>query len=244
LDERWCTIHATHMTGEETSRLARSGAVAGLCPVTEANLGDGIFNGGAFKAEGGRYGVGTVPTSAIGVADELRQLEYAQRLANRSRNVMAESGSTGRQLFETALAGGSQALASDQPVFSREPGPTLSRCNPSTRSWSAAAAATPFWTPGSLPAARSGGQRLGARREAGVRRSAPGPRDGSPPLRPSNDAIVGLSDRSLPESYPPGPNGKSAREVRALCPNLDREIRGRSRTTRGCTYRSARSGTR
>ncbi|KMO28613.1 formimidoylglutamate deiminase [Methylobacterium aquaticum] len=115
LDPRWCLIHATHMTPDETTRLAASGAVAGLCPVTEASLGDGIFPGPGFVAAGGRYGVGTDSNVLVGAADELRQLEYAQRLGNRQRNVFAAPGaSTGRALFDAALAGGAQALAADE----------------------------------------------------------------------------------------------------------------------------------
>ena len=92
--------------------MAATGAVAGLCPLTEANLGDGIFNAAAFFGAGGRFGVGSDSNVLIGASDELRQLEYSQRLARRARNVMATAGaaSTGRALFEGALAGGSQAL--------------------------------------------------------------------------------------------------------------------------------------
>ena len=111
VDARWCLIHATHMSEEETRGLAASGAVAGLCPVTEANLGDGIFNGPLFTASGGRYGVGTDSNIRVGAADELRQFEYAQRLQHRARNLMAVAGgSTGRALFEAAVQGGAQAL--------------------------------------------------------------------------------------------------------------------------------------
>ena len=111
IDRRWCFIHATHMTGAETKDMAASGAVAGLCPITEANLGDGMFNGPLFVASGGRYGIGSDSNIRIGVADELRQLEYAQRLRDRARNVMAVSGgSTGRAMFEAALRGGTTAL--------------------------------------------------------------------------------------------------------------------------------------
>lgn len=107
----WCLIHATHMTAAETEDLARCGAVAGLCPVTEANLGDGIFNGPEFTAAGGSFGIGSDSNVLIGVADELRQLEYAQRLKHRLRNVMAPpGGSNGRNLFVRALAGGAKAL--------------------------------------------------------------------------------------------------------------------------------------
>ncbi|CAN5364020.1 formimidoylglutamate deiminase [soil metagenome] len=108
---RWCLIHATPLSADATERLARSGAVAGLCPITEANLGDGIFPGPEFVSNGGGYGVGTDSNVLISLPSELRQLEYAQRLARRQRNVLATGpGSTGRALFDTALVGGSQAL--------------------------------------------------------------------------------------------------------------------------------------
>lgn len=111
VDSRWCLIHATHMTESETAALARSGAVAGLCPITEASLGDGIFDGQRFREQGGRFGIGSDSNVLIGVADELRQLEYAQRLASRTRNVLASQGqSNGRALLDAALAGGAQAL--------------------------------------------------------------------------------------------------------------------------------------
>jgi formimidoylglutamate deiminase len=111
VDARWCLIHATHMTERETERMARSGAVAGLCPITEANLGDGIFNAQAFLAQGGAFGIGSDSNVQIGISDELRQLEYAQRLRHQARNVTAQDNhSTGRTLFEGALKGGRQAL--------------------------------------------------------------------------------------------------------------------------------------
>jgi len=112
VDRRWCLVHATHMTDEETRAMAATGAVAGLCPVTEANLGDGIFNAPTFCGAGGRFGIGSDSNVLIGVADELRQLEYSQRLALRARNIMATSrtASTGRALFDGAIAGGAQAL--------------------------------------------------------------------------------------------------------------------------------------
>jgi formimidoylglutamate deiminase len=116
IDQRWCLIHATHMVATEVASLARSGAVAGLCPVTEASLGDGIFPAREFLEAGGRFGVGTDSNVLIGIADELRQLEYGQRLKHRERNVLSGGPrvSTGRTLFDGALAGGAQALA--QPV--------------------------------------------------------------------------------------------------------------------------------
>ena len=112
LDARWCVVHATHTTEQEIRALAASGAVAGLCPLTEASLGDGIFDGASYLAAGGRFGIGTDSNIQIDAAAELRQLEYGQRLARRARNVMAaqEGESTGRRLFDAALAGGAQAL--------------------------------------------------------------------------------------------------------------------------------------
>lgn len=121
VDARWCLVHATHMTADETARLAATGAVAGLCPVTEANLGDGIFPGVDWIAAEGRYGMGTDSNVAIDAAGELRQFEYAQRLGQRGRNLMAgrrQGASTGRTLFDAALlaggALGSGALGGDK----------------------------------------------------------------------------------------------------------------------------------
>ncbi|WFP79399.1 formimidoylglutamate deiminase [Mesorhizobium sp. WSM4906] len=114
VDKRWCLIHATHMTEAETSAMAKSGAIAGLCPITEANLGDGTFAAPLFIEHGGRFGVGSDSNVLIGLPDELRQLEYSQRLAHRARNVLARAGgSTARALFDAALDGGSQALGAD-----------------------------------------------------------------------------------------------------------------------------------
>ncbi len=112
LDERWCLIHATHLNDAETDALAASGAVAGLCPVTEANLGDGIFPALRFLEAGGRIGTGTDSNVLIDPAQELRGLEYSQRLAHQARNVLASDThpSVARRLFETTLAGGAQAM--------------------------------------------------------------------------------------------------------------------------------------
>ena len=117
VDARWCLVHATHMTPEETAGLAESGAVAGLCPVTEANLGDGVFPSRAFLDAGGRYGIGTDSNVRIGAAAELGMLEYAQRLAHRGRNLwpQREGESTGRALYDGALSGGAWALGQSEP---------------------------------------------------------------------------------------------------------------------------------
>ena len=114
VDGRWCLIHATHMTEGETRRLAASGAVAGLCPLTEASLGDGIFNGAEFFSHHGRFGVGTDSNIQIGAAAELRMLEYSQRLRRHTRNVFAHEGeSTGTRIYLEACKGGAQALGRD-----------------------------------------------------------------------------------------------------------------------------------
>ncbi len=111
LSARWCLIHATHMTDDETVSMARTGAIAGLCPVTEANLGDGTFNATVFASEGGRFGIGSDSNVLIGIGDELRQLEYSLRLQHRARNVLAENErSTGRAIFSGALTGGNIAM--------------------------------------------------------------------------------------------------------------------------------------
>lgn len=113
VDDRWCLIHATHLTEKETAEMAASGAVAGLCPITEANLGDGTFAAPDFLSSGGRFGIGSDSNVLISLPGELRQLEYSQRLSLRARNVIAEpNGSTGRRLFEAAVAGAGVALAS------------------------------------------------------------------------------------------------------------------------------------
>ena len=111
LNDRWCLIHATHMTEDETRRMAQSGAVAGLCPITEANLGDGIFNMTTFMAAGGRFGVGSDSNVLIGLPEELQMLEYSQRLQHRARNVIAEPmHSTGLKLHDMATKGAAAAL--------------------------------------------------------------------------------------------------------------------------------------
>jgi len=112
VDARWCLIHSTHIGPRECARLAASGAVAGLCPVTEANLGDGIFPAVEYLAAGGRFGVGTDSNILVDAASELRGLEYSQRLQRRKRALLADAAepSVGATLFRHALAGGAQAL--------------------------------------------------------------------------------------------------------------------------------------
>jgi formimidoylglutamate deiminase len=110
VNERWCLIHSTQMTPDETVRLAQTGAVAGLCPITESSLGDGIFDGLRFVDAGGSYGVGSDSNIRISLAEELRTLEYSQRLNHRGRAMLATpEKSTGRVLHEAVCVGGAQA---------------------------------------------------------------------------------------------------------------------------------------
>jgi len=113
LDSRWCVIHATHTTPGEIAALAASQAMVALCPLTEASLGDGLFDGAAYLAAGGRFGIGTDSNIQIDAAAELRQLEYGQRLARRARNVMTlvEGEATGRRLYATGCRGTGPATA-------------------------------------------------------------------------------------------------------------------------------------
>jgi len=116
IDQRWCLIHCTHMTHVETQRLARSGAVVGICPITESNLGDGIFPAVEFERGGGRYAIGTDSNVRIAANEELRTLEYSQRLRDQRRNRLGTHGSsTGRALLNAACAGGTRALALNEP---------------------------------------------------------------------------------------------------------------------------------
>ena len=111
VDARWCLVHATHVEPNEITAIAASQAVVGLCPITEANLGDGLFPAAALLDAGGRFGIGSDSNVRIDAAEELRLLEYGQRLTARRRNVLArQSHSTGRTLFSHALSGGAQAL--------------------------------------------------------------------------------------------------------------------------------------
>ena len=112
IDRRWCIVHATHLSDSEMQGLAKSGAVAGLCPTTEGNLGDGIFPLLAYRAAGGRYGIGGDSHVSRNPAEELRMLEYLQRLSVRKRNLAVSklSSSVGTTLWLEAATGGAQAL--------------------------------------------------------------------------------------------------------------------------------------
>ena len=111
VDEKWCLIHATHLNDDEVSSIAKSGAVVGLCPTTEANLGDGLFPLTSFMEQGGRIAIGSDSHVSISMIEELRLLEYGQRLKNHSRNVATSKNDihTGSYLYHENLSGGAQA---------------------------------------------------------------------------------------------------------------------------------------
>lgn len=114
VNARWSLVHATHMDKKETEGVARAGAVAALCPVTEANLGDGVFDGPPFLSAGGRIAVGTDSNVRVSLSEELRMLEYSQRLHRRQRVLLAdEAKSCGRFMFDHIAAGGAQSLGRD-----------------------------------------------------------------------------------------------------------------------------------
>ncbi|MCY1262496.1 8-oxoguanine deaminase [compost metagenome] len=122
VDPRWCLVHATHAEPDEVSAMARSGAVAGLCLTTEANLGDGIFPAVDYLAQGGRFGIGSDSHVSLSVVEELRWLEYGQRLRDQRRNRLyrGDQPMVGRTLYDAALSGGAQALG--QPSGALEVG--------------------------------------------------------------------------------------------------------------------------
>ncbi len=116
VDPAWCLIHATHMLPDERKRLAASGAAAGLCQTTEANLGDGIFPLRDYLRDGGRFGIGSDSNVSTSPVEELRWLEYVRRLESRARNVSetTRGASVGAGLLRRAASGGAQAL--DRPA--------------------------------------------------------------------------------------------------------------------------------
>lgn len=120
INASWCLIHATQMQSTETIAMAQSGAVAGLCPITESNLGDGIFDGANYQAHAGAWGIGTDSNVRIALSEELRTLEYSQRLRDQRRAIYASvERSTGRSLYEQAASGGATALQRNSGVIKR-----------------------------------------------------------------------------------------------------------------------------
>ncbi len=121
VDANWCLVHATHLDSDETSEIAKSGAVVCLCPSTEANLGDGIFPLETYLANSGQIAIGSDSHVTIDPFEELRWLEYGQRLTSQSRNVSAsDGGHSGHTLFNLAAAGGARACG--QHTGRLEPG--------------------------------------------------------------------------------------------------------------------------
>lgn len=122
VDQRWCLVHATHMDWDERRRLAHSGAVAGICPTTEANLGDGVFEAAPYLAQKGWWGIGSDSHASVSVAEELRTFEYGQRLGLQRRNVLASEthAQVADRLWLEAVAGGARAAA--RPVAGLTPG--------------------------------------------------------------------------------------------------------------------------
>jgi formimidoylglutamate deiminase len=173
VDDRWCLIHATHMTDDETREMARRGAIAGLCPITEANLGDGTFQAPLFLEAGGRYGVGSDSNVLISLAGELRQLEYSS--VWRSGPAMSLPPPAARpvaHLFDHAITGGGAALKApgglavgnhaDIVALDTSAVPYLGRPCSTTGSLPAASASTASgrWAPNrSRPAAMSAARR-------------------------------------------------------------------------------------
>lgn len=125
LDARWCAVHATHLDADEVRDLAASGAVAGLCPSTEANLGDGVFAGPNYMLQGGGFGIGSDSHVSVSATEELRLFEYSQRLVHEQRNLLLGAADEserhiGRLLWTQAAQGGAQAL--HQPIGVLQPG--------------------------------------------------------------------------------------------------------------------------
>ena len=111
VDEHWCLIHATHLSDGELDQIAASGAVVGLCPTTEANLGDGVFRAEEFLAANGRISIGSDSHCSVDLREELRILEYGQRLTTRRRAILgSDEVSVGRNLYCRAAIGGAQAI--------------------------------------------------------------------------------------------------------------------------------------
>lgn len=126
VNQSWCLVHATHVAGSELAGIATAGAVVGLCPITEANLGDGLFPAVEAVKKGVCFGIGSDSNVRIDMTEELRLLEYGQRLLQRRRNCLGGGKSNGSFLFDSALAGGTQALAAPTPLVPGSPADLVS----------------------------------------------------------------------------------------------------------------------
>ncbi len=112
LDARWCLIHATHVDQSELSAITEAGSIVGLCPTTEADLGDGLFPAADFLGRGGRMAIGSDSNLHTSAAAELRLLEWGQRLVRHQRNVLAGGPGQhlGSSLWQHAASHGAKAL--------------------------------------------------------------------------------------------------------------------------------------
>ncbi len=152
VDARWCLIHATHMDWDERRRLAHSGAVAGICPTTEANLGDGVFDAAPYLAQQGAWGIGSDSHASVSVAEELRTFEYGQRLGLQRRNVLASAqhAQVADRLWLEAVAGGAARRRAPWPGWRWASRP-ISWCwtapTPRWRGWTAHARWRPTCSP-------------------------------------------------------------------------------------------------
>jgi formimidoylglutamate deiminase len=115
LDRHWCLIHATHINQSERQGMIAAKAIAGICPTTEANLGDGIFPTTEFLAEQGTIAIGSDSHISVNPIEELRWLEYAQRLIKQQRAILANEheASVGQNLWQQAALGGAQSTNSN-----------------------------------------------------------------------------------------------------------------------------------
>ena len=120
LDESWCLIHATHINKKEQQGIIASKAIAGICPTTEANLGDGIFPTTDFLALGGSFAIGSDSHISVNPIEELRWLEYAQRLTKQQRALLASANvaSVGQNLWQESAVGGAQSTNSNTGALS------------------------------------------------------------------------------------------------------------------------------
>jgi len=115
LDQHWCLIHATHINEQEQQGIINSQAIAGICPTTEANLGDGVFPSQTFLAKGGKFAIGSDSHISVNPIEELRWLEYAQRLTTQQRAILSDDDtpSVGQSLWQRAALGGAQSTNSN-----------------------------------------------------------------------------------------------------------------------------------
>jgi formimidoylglutamate deiminase len=196
---RWTLVHATHLDKDEVTGIARSGAVVALCPTTEANLGDGLFPLREYIGHGGRFGIGSDSNVSVSPVEELRWLEYGQRLAARQRNIAAtvEHPRSGESVLLRSVAGGRQALAQDGQ---EQDWLTLDDCAPALAGVAEDDVHDRFVFAGNIPLVRDVTSAASAScTAAGTRAATRSPRvTGAPCARCSPTAEHGTRVRSLP----------------------------------------------